>query len=270
MCILLLRYSHFSNIKTFMSNLYRYAIRKIPRPVAIRLSYVFRVFAPLLLKGDNVHCPICGHSFKKFLPYGTMYRDNVLCPNCLSLERHRMLWIYLEEHTDFFSAHKRFLHVAPEQCFLDKFRKMKNLDYVTADLESPIADVKMDVHDIPFGDNEFDVIFCNHVLEHVDDALQSMRELYRVLKPGGFAIMQVPLDRTREKTYEDPTITDPLEREKYFWQRDHVRLFGRDYPDWLEKAGFKVEHVDITAELDPLLVERYRLPKGEMLYVGRK
>jgi SAM-dependent methyltransferase len=225
----------------------------------------------LFLKGDKVHCPVCHGDFKYFLPYGAVKRrDNVLCPRCLSLERHRLLWLFLQQKTNFFTDNIHLLHIAPEQCFYKKFRKQQNLTYLTADLNSPLADVKMDIHKMPFEDNRFDVVLCNHVLEHVDDSHKSMTEIYRVLKPGGWAVMQVPLDITRATTYEDPSITSEEDREKHYWQRDHVRLFGLDYPDKLQKAGFMVTPVDLSAELPAELVEKYRLSKGEVIYWCRK
>jgi ubiquinone/menaquinone biosynthesis C-methylase UbiE len=127
-----------------------------------------------------------------------------------------------------------------------------------------------DLHQIPLEDNRFDVVFCNHVMEHVDDALQCMRELYRVLKPGGWGIMQVPQDFTRDETYEDKSITSPEEREKHFWQKDHVRLFGNDYPKWLEKAGFRVEVAFSNNPISEELSNRYRLMKEEKLYIVHK
>lgn len=108
------------------------------------------------------------------------------------------------------------------------------------------------------------------MLEHVDDAHQCMSELYRVMKPGGWGIMQVPLDYTRDTTYEDASITSPEEREKHFWQKDHVRLFGNDYPDWLKKAGFEVETFDVNKKYPAELVSRYRLIEQEMLYIVSK
>jgi SAM-dependent methyltransferase len=239
----------------------------------IRLSYVFRVFAPLLYKGNTVECPVCEKQFRKFLSYGSnvAHRENVLCPYDLTLERHRLMWLYLKQESTFFTApNLNVLHIAPEQCFHKRFQQQKNLNYLTGDLVSPIADLHFDLHDIPLEDNRFDVIFCNHVMEHVDDAHRCMEELYRVMKPGGWGILQVPQDMTRETTYEDPTITSPEEREKHFWQKDHVRLFGRDYPNWLEQAGFRVETAFAQHPIPEALVERYRLPKGEMLYIVHK
>jgi SAM-dependent methyltransferase len=186
------------------------------------------------------------------------------------LERHRLLWLYLKEKTNFFTAPHTMLHIAPEQCFYKLFKAQSNLKYTTGDYNSPIADVHFDLHKAPFDDNAFDVIFCNHVLEHVEDADQCMRELYRIMKPGGWGIFQVPLDTTREKTYEDKSITSPEEREKHFWQKDHVRLFGLDYKDKLAAAGFKVTVDNFVNTLKPELIDRYRLPAGEMIYFCEK
>lgn len=255
-----------------MKKVYKFLLNKLPRPLLIRLSYPFKLVAPLLYRGDNVECPVCEKKFSRFLSYGygKGHRENVLCPYDLTLERHRLMWLYLKNHSAFFSQPQKVLHIAPEQCFHKRFKNQKNLDYLTADLVSPIADMHFDLHHIPLEDNSFDVVFCNHVLEHVDDALQCMRELHRVMKPGGWGIMQVPQDFSREKTYEDPTITSPEEREKHFWQYDHVRLFGRDYPEWLKKAGFHVEIFDKESKMSEELIERYRLSKQEILYIVHK
>lgn len=144
------------------------------------------------------------------------------------------------------------------------------MEYITADIESPLAKVKMDLHHAPFEDNTFDVAFCNHVMEHVADYEQCMREIYRVLKPGGWAIIQSPQDWTKATTFEDPTITDPKERERIFWQNDHLRLFGRDYNKVLEKAGFTVKEDRYVQELPKNLVERYALPIDEIVYYCSK
>lgn len=162
------------------------------------------------------------------------------------------------------------LHIAPEQCFLDLFKAQSNLDYTTADLVSPIADVKMDLHNAPFEDNTFDVIFCNHVLEHVNDDHQCMSELYRVMKPGGWGIFQVPLDVNREETLEDPNITSEEDRLKYYWQKDHVRLYGMDYAKKLEAVGFNVTVEDYTKEIGAELSDKYRLMDGELLFFCEK
>ena len=254
-----------------MKDFITWLMRNVPRPILIRFSYIFNKVSPLFLKGDKVHCPVCESSFKYFLPYGTVKRrDNVLCPKCLSLERHRLLWLFLNQKTNFFTDKINLLHIAPEQCFYKRFRKQENINYLSGDLYSPLADVKMDIHKMPFEGNRFDVVLCNHVLEHVDDSHKAMTEIYRVLKPGGWAVMQVPLDTTREETYEDPTITSDEDREKHFWQKDHVRLFGLDYPKKLEAAGFKITPINFSKELPADVVTKFRLQEGEIIYWAHK
>ena len=227
-----------------------------------------RPFIAFWLKGDKYTDPIDGKSFRKFLSYGyEKQRKNALSPSTLSLERHRLLWLYLKEETDFFTSAKKVLHMAPEQCFLPVFKKQKNLDYITADLHSPIADVKADILNLPFDDNSFDVVFCNHVLEHISDDTKAMQELYRVLKPNGMGVFQIPQDISREKTFEDNSITDRKERAKIFGQYDHVRIYGRDYFDKLRSIGFIVDEVDYTKKIAPEMVERFCLSKGEIVPV---
>jgi len=251
-----------------MKKIFRFILNTIPRPILIRLSYVIRPVLAFALKGKTYTDPIDGKSFKKFLPYGYgTQRTNVLSPSTLSLERHRLLWLYLNNETDFFTAPKKVLHFAPEQAFYKLFRSQKNLDYTTTDLFSPLADVKADICDLPFEDNSYDVILCNHVLEHISDDIKAMQELYRVLKPGGMGIFQIPQDLNRATTFADDSITDQKERAKIFGQYDHVRIYGRDYFDKLRSIGFTVIEEDYTKKLDPELVERYCLAKGEIIPV---
>lgn len=252
-------------------SVFKLILNTFPRPILIKLSYLARPVIAFFLKGDVYTDPIDGKSFRKFLPYGyETQRKNVLSPSTLSLERHRLLWLFLQQETDFFSAEKKVLHMAPEQCFLSLFRKQKNLDYITADLHSPIADVKADICNLPFEDNSFDVVFCNHVLEHISDDTKAMQELYRVLKPGGMGIFQIPQDLNREITFEDDTITDRKERAQLFGQYDHVRVYGRDYFDKLRTIGFRVDEVDYTQTMSSDVVTKYCLSKGEILPVCYK
>lgn len=250
----------------------KFALKYIPRPWLIRLSYIVQWVSPIVYGGDKFVDPIDGKGYRKFLPYGYggAIRENALCPGTNSLERHRLMWLYLRDYTDFLTSNKKVLHVAPEQCFYGRFRKMKNLDYLTADLNSPIADISMDIHDIPFESDTFDVVFCNHVLEHVNDDQQCMRELCRVLKPGGLAIMQVPWYNEQEATDEDPSISDPAERERRFGQYDHVRKYGKDYETRLINAGFKVTRFDFDKILTSEQFAKYSLPVGEPLFVCSK
>ena len=254
-----------------MKTLFKKILNTVPRPILIRMSYLARPVLALFLKGDTYTDPIDGKSFKSFLPYGYgNQRDNVLSPSTLSLERHRLLWLYLKNETNFFTDNLKILHFAPEQCFLKRFKSLENIDYTTTDLESPIADVKADICNLPFEDNSYDVILCNHVLEHIPDDAKAMQELFRVLKPGGWGVFQIPQDLSREATFEDDNITDKKERAEIFGQYDHVRVYGHDYFDKLRAIGFTVEEVDYTNEISASDVEKYCLAKGELIPLVRK
>lgn len=260
-----------------MKKLFKIVLNIVPRPLLIRLSYILRPLLAFSLRGNQYTDPIDGKSFKTFLPYGyEKQRNNVLSPSTLSLERHRLLWLFLKKETIFFTANPKanstlkVLHFAPEQCFLKRFRKLKHLDYTTTDLNSPIADVKADICNLPFEDNTYDIVLCNHVLEHIPDDTKAMQELYRVMKPQGWGVFQIPQDLSREVTFEDDTITDKNERTRIFGQYDHVRIYGRDYFDKLRSIGFKVEEVDYTLTLTEKDIERYCLAKGEIIPLVHK
>ena len=253
-----------------MKKAFKFILNTIPRPILIRLSIVVRPILAFLLKGNTFTDPIDGKSFRMFLPYGYgNQRNNVLSPSTLSLERHRLLWLYLQNETDFFTPKnkQKILHFAPEQEFYKRFKKQTNLEYTTTDLFSPLADVKADICNLPFEDNQYDVILCNHVLEHIPDDIKAMQELYRVLKPGGMAILQIPQDLNRAVTFSDDSITDQKERAAIFGQYDHVRIYGRDYFDKLRSIGFKVIEEDYTNKIKAELVEKYCLAKGEIIPV---
>ncbi len=230
-----------------------------------------RPFVAFFMRGNTYTDPIDGKSYRRFLPYGyAKVRENVLAPGTLSLERHRLFWLYLKNETAFFSAPLRVLHFAPEQAFVKKFKKQKNLTYTTTDLNSPIAEVKADICDLPFKDHSFDFIICNHVLEHIPNDTKAMQELYRVLAPSGTAIVQVPYDAKREITFEDNTITDQSERTRIFGQYDHLRVYGMDYFKKLSSVGFNVNALDYTQSMSNNDIERYRLCRGELLPVCKK
>lgn len=252
-------------------SLSKFVLNTIPRPLLIRISYIIRPFVALGLRGKKYTDPIDGKSYRKFLSYGYgTTRPNVLAPGTLSLERHRLLWLYLQRETDFFVKPRKVLHVAPEQAFLKRFRTLKHLDYTTTDLESPLADIKADLTNLPFGENTYDMVICNHVLEHIKEDRLAMSEILRVLKPGGIAILQVPYEANREKTFSDDSITDKKERARIFGQYDHVRIYGMDYFDTLTSLGFQVKKEDYTSKLSQEEIDRYRLPKGEIIPIAIK
>jgi SAM-dependent methyltransferase len=256
------------NKAIFMKRLISIVIRYVPRKYLQLFSGVGLKVLGVFYAGNKVHCPICGNHYRSFLPYGRINpRPNALCPSCLSLERHRLIWTYLKEKTTFFSQKLKVLHIAPEPCFMKRFEKIHGDGYVTADIESPLAKVKMDIHQMPFGENEFDVVLCNHVLEHVTNDIQAMSEIRRVLKPGGWSILQVPFfSPVPEVTFEDNSITDRRERERKFGQDDHVRKYGKDYPLRIERSGLKAV-LDDFAQSQP---DKYGLQKGEIIYRAEK
>jgi len=191
-------------------------------------------------KGDNIECCCCKKKHSRFLPYGKVnYREFAMCPWCLSLERHRLIWMYLEQKTNIYTDEINLLHFAPEHQLQERFVKENNINYLSCDLDMPTAMEKQDITNLTYEDNRFDAIICNHVLEHIPDDNKAMSELFRVLKPNGWAILQTPM-LVDLKTREDFSITDPKEREKVFGQNDHVRIYGMDKKDRLEKVGFTV------------------------------
>ncbi|MDR2890851.1 MAG: methyltransferase domain-containing protein [Alistipes sp.] len=331
----------------------RFILNKVPRPLLqrlaglamplVRLYYSVgrgpargKVEVGLRARGDSmeagrggrvkdkgVECPICGGRYRRFMPYGYVeVRKNALCPGCLSLERHRLLWLWLGRQTDLLKEGRqtdpptsgpKFLHIAPEVCLSKRFKKIygskrnegfrqrgadaaptedaregivQNVQtrpsseearqvrrdhgsYITADLESPLADVRLDVQNITFADGAFDVVFCNHVLEHVPDDRLAMREMFRVMRPGGWGVLLSPVDRGREATFEDDSITSPEERTRVFGQYDHRRVYGRDYGRRLAEAGFEVSEIDFFATLTPDEQRRFGL-RTELLHIVRK
>lgn len=215
-------------------------------------------------------CPCCNTRCEQFRPFGLTPRPNAMCPHCGALERHRLLWLYFRDRTRLFEGTPlSVLHVAPEAVFRDAFRQLPHLAYVSAGLESPPADERIDIMDIPRPAATFDVIICNHVLEHVADDQRAMRELHRVLRPGGWAVLQSPMDSRLAATLEDPSVIDPRERQRLFGQHDHVRLYGRDYGDRLREAGFTVKVDRFFADLSDEVVRRHAL-LDEDIYVCEK
>ena len=230
----------------------------------------------LFYLGSGRECPLCGCRRRKFLPYGYVeQREDALCPNCLALERHRLLWLWLLRESDIgrgAMALPRLLHIAPEVALMRKFKKMYEREkerYVTADLESPLADIHFDIQQIPLADASFDAVICNHILEHVESDARALSELYRILRPGGWGVVLSPVDLAREKTFEDDSITDPAERTRLFGQYDHRRVYGRDYVKRLEAAGFEVFDCDYKECFTSKEQRLYALP-DEHIYIVRK
>jgi SAM-dependent methyltransferase len=194
---------------------------------------------------------------------------NAVCPWCGSHVRHRALWLYLERRTDLLTTPTRLLHVAPEHVLTKRLRAIPTIDYLSADLDQPAME-NWDLTDVPHPDASFDAIVCSHVLEHVPDDRAAMRELSRILRPDGWAIVQVPIDYERAETLEDPAIQSPEARERAYWQADHVRLYANDFPDRLRSEGLDVTVDSYLRTLPAEEVERHGLISLEDIYLCRK
>lgn len=235
------------------------------RPLRPPVSWLYR--------GDRVTCPICEGTFRAFMPkvkQAGPNRPNAKCPRCGASERHRLLWLYLKNRTSLFSERLRVLHFAPEWPIEKHLRRSPNLEYLTADLDPGRAMTTVDISDAPWPSETFDVVLCSHVLEHVADDRKALRELYRILRPGGWAAVMVPIDHERDTTLEDDRVVSPADRERLFWQADHVRLYGRDFTARLERAGFVVKVESYRPEPSNDVMRRYGLREHERIYVCTK
>ncbi len=253
----------------------RWTLNHLPRTLLQRVASVGVPLVGLFYIGRGRQCPVCGCRRRKFLPYGyTVQRKNALCPACLALERHRLLWLWLTQQTELRQTLPVLLHIAPEVTLMRKFRRLyakagKAQNYLTADLESPLATLHFDVQQIPLSDDSVDVIICNHLLEHVESDAQALRELYRIMRHGGWGVLLSPVDLSLAQTIEDPLATSAEQRTALYGQYDHRRLYGRDYTERLRGAGFRVQDVDYAALLSERERELYALT-DEHIYVVYK
>ena len=256
---------------------------KIPENISRRVKNAFLALRGIYFVGTKFHCPLCEGDFRKMLPggfdldiikkkeiIGAGYRKNNICPACQSTDRDRLIFVYLN-NSGFFNKKQKVLHISPEPSLYKVISKHPEIKYITGTKYSegiyyPQKIMKLDLVGLPFQDNEFDFIMCNHVLEHIEDDQTAMKELYRVLKPGGSGILQVPISLTMETTFEDPEIISKSNREKYYGQFDHVRIYGKDYSERLQKVGFIVEHFN-PEENDKI---QFALNPKENLFVVKK
>ena len=252
----------------------KWTLNHIPRPILQRVAGWGVPMLGVWYAGKGRKCPICGKQVREFLPYGYgVSRRDALCPRCLALERHRLLWLYIERETDLLKGYPTLLHIAPEVALKRQFERHYGKEhaesYLTADLESPLAKMHFDVQDIPLEDESIDVVICNHILEHVEDDRKALRELHRILRPGGWGVVLVPQDYERETTFEDDSITSPEERARVFGQYDHRRIYGRDYAERVRECGFEVEEIEYEKRLSEEEVKQYATA-GERLYIIKR
>ncbi len=263
----------------------------IPYSMGVKLRGGWQKFMGWYYVGSKYSCPYCGKSFRKMLPaghdlkvniekhiIGAGFRTQVLCPRCYSTDRDRLIYIWLNEETDVATKPVELLHIAPEGSIRAFLSKQEKLSYHMGDKYESGYDQyyydrkvhQMDITAIPFEENSFDYIICNHVLEHILDDQLAMIELYRVLKPGGKALLQVPISWLLPETYEDASINTNKGREEAFGQFDHVRIYGSDYPQRLKNAGFIVDVIDPETKGWLEKHQSYSLNPEEKLFIAEK
>jgi len=261
-----------NNVKSFNKSEFQQEIIRLEKRLLLCESMINSVV-------DNIsdlpkkYCPLCQSKFHVFYPGGVAkLRPNAMCPNCGSLERHRAVYLYLDGYTEIFKKQTKLLHFAPENTFYKIFSKLSNIDYLTVDLDSrsPLVMEKADIQLLKYEADSFDFIYCSHVLEHVPNDRIALKELYRVLKPGGTTLIQVPLRYDSQKTFEDPNITTKEDREKYFGQDDHVRYYGLDIMERLIEAGFKVEIINMADILGKEKSNEFGIVPKDYIYICSK
>jgi len=260
----------------------------IPFWLGRKLRGGYQKLLGLLYSGNRYYCPYCDKSFRKFLPggfdipviyekkiIGAGYRQNDVCPRCYSLDRDRLVYLFLKEKTTIFTSPVKVFHVAPEGCLRALLNTQPNILYVPGVkyLEGYYYARQtnlIDITSIPYENESFDIIICNHVLEHIEDDILAMKELYRVLKPGGWALVQVPISNILQVTFEDGSVKSPEERERVFGQFDHVRIYGQDYRNRLESVGFHVRTFNPYKDNVSFGNKNYAINPEEDLYVAYK
>jgi hypothetical protein len=243
------------------------AKRGIPasfKPLARDIYYLLH---GLLYIGKNHLCPCCRWHLRKFLPCTQIFRPGEMCARCGSLSRHRILWLYIKDQIESSHGQLKVLHFAPEFCIERKLKHLANVEYHSADLHSQWAQEHFDITHIPESDNSYDIVLCSHVLEHVAEDRIAMKEIYRILKPGGWAVLQVPIQWNRPRTYEDPGIVTPDQRLEAFGQDDHVRIYGADFIDRLVGTGFETDLNGYTQKLGERELELYSVRYCEPIVV---
>jgi hypothetical protein len=225
--------------------------------------------------GSSYECPCCGMQFRVFLPGidsldPNRRRAGILCPECNSLTRQRLLYLYLRDELNAFNRPGRILHVAPERSLTAKFLERRDIEYISTDLDPSKAAIRADLTNIFFRDDTFDLVICSHVLEHIPEDRMATRELIRILKPGGTALLMVPIDASLQNTYEDWNIQSPADRLRAFGQQDHVRIYGLDFVQRLLQPGTTIEEVKARDFVSAEKIDYYRLDPEEQIFVCRK
>ncbi len=263
-------------------------INFLPEQISRLIKKIYLIMRRWYYIGDEYKCPICNNSFRRMLPggfdlevvkkfniIGSGRRENNICPYCQSTDRDRLVYVYLKQETRIFQKKVKVLHVGPELSLYRVLKKSKNILYVTGTkyyegIYYPKNIGFVDLLELPYGEGEFDMVICNHILEHIDDDSKAISEIYRVTTTGGSAILQVPISNELEATYEDTSVKSKKLREEHFGQFDHVRIYGRDYGSKLESAGFKVQTYHPSYDNNEEELNKFALNKNEKLFIAHK
>lgn len=228
-------------------------------------------------RGNKTYCPCCKGSFSHFIEVGPK-REPMLCPRCRSNDRDRFFWFYLEKYPDTLKPGIKLLHVSPETIYYKRFNQIPNVDYVAGDkfilqfgATYPKGTVYLDITDMPeYADNTFDFIFCSHVLEYIKEDHKALKELYRVLKPGGKAVISVPIRFGHYETIEDPSVTDPKEQERLYGDVGHLRYYGEDYMERVKAAGFKTAFTPVADFISAEMIEKAVIKPKDVVHLCYK
>ncbi len=237
----------------------------------IELKFLSFKVRAIFYYGNKKYCNCCGKSFRTFLTHGNIPRKNAACPYCNSLERTRLLYFFLERETDIFQKNKYVLHFAPER-MLEKRLSSISENYISADINPAYAKTVVDITKIPYQENTFNFIICSHVLGHVPDEAKAIDEMYRVLKPGGKAVVMTVLGKRQDVTCEDPEITSPEGRLEHYGESDLVRLHGNDFTERLKRKGIEVEKIDYRSTFSEEEIEKFSLGDNqrELIFYCKK
>lgn len=229
-------------------------------------------------KIDNEHiCPICGYK-SEFLPLNAQYPNEIVrCPKCKSLHRHRLIFLlFAKKFKHLLDNPIKLLHFAPEPCLYNFFREKENIDYYPVDINPEgyksrniFIRCKVNMENIPYEDNNFDVIYNSHVLEHVPKDIQAMAELRRVLKPNGVCFIMVPMSGNQE-TLEKEEYNTPELRLKYYNQEDHLRFYGKDFRNRLASVGFNVQELRAEDIVNSEEMELYGISQWDKVFICKK
>jgi len=221
-------------------------------------------------KGNDYYCPVCQKKSGLFITSKDGLRENAVCPSCGSFERQRFFMLVFNKFSFINPDKYTMLDIAPTFCLQKVFKGNSNIEYVSFDISSPLAEIKGDITKMIFENNSFDIIICSHVLEHIENDLTALSEINRVLKSNGKAFFQIPLDKKMKSTFEDKTITNPEQRKEIYGQSDHVRIYGLDFPERLEKTGWTYEIINCSDTFDESLIRKYCLLEDEQIFVCTK